>query len=203
MDPFTIAFIASQGLKVAGALQMGGLAKEQAALKREIAELNARAAERDAFEAVRIGLGKKANYMACAEDVVQKQNVIFAYADVDTSFGTARQLQEETRLIGRLNAADISNAAYAQALGYKRQALNYRLNSQLQSSAVEAQSAQNLTASVIQAGANIGMNFDKLSFGGGAGEPAGLNIDSTLSYGNFDGPSDNLGLDLSVPQLGF
>lgn len=186
MDPFTIAFIASQGLKIANTLSGNELAVNQARLRRQIAELNAMSAEYDAFESVKIGLGKKASYENQVSNVVKKQNVIMAYNDVDSSFGTAKMIQEETKLIGRLNAMDIENAAYAQSLGYKRQALNYRLGGQIGEMQANAKASDALRASILSAGANTLLQWDKLNFGG---EDTDHKIED--SYGlNYTGPQN-------------
>ena len=200
MDPFTVAFVGSQTFKLLSTWQNGELKKEQAALGSQIAELNAMNAEHDAFESIRMGLGKKASYESKVNNLISTQNVAYAYADVDTSFGTAKAIQDETKLIGRLNTQDITNSAYAQALGYKRQALNYRTGAQMNEARVAGQAKAELTSQVISAAATTAMAWDKLDFGGGP-ESNDYGFDYYGS-GNADSAGGLMGIGKNTPDTG-
>lgn len=197
MDPFTIAFLGSQALSVANSAMTGGYRKEAAALNRKIAELNAMNAEHDAYESIRQGLSKKATYQNQVNDVIKSQDVLYAYADVDTSFGTAKSIQEQTKLNGMLNATDITNAAYAKALGYNRQALNYRIQGQMNEAAVINQANSDLTSKVISAGARTAFAWDKLDFS------MGDSPENLSGYEFNERPSETAGLSLGAPQIGY
>lgn len=169
LDPFTIAFAAKTGFDILSAYTTGESAKARAAMTAQLAEFNAHAMEQDAFEVIKLGMAKKARYEAKAQEVVSKQNVAYAMADVDTSFGTAKALKEESRLMGQLNAKDIEDAAHSQALGYKAKALEYRFGSEMNTSAVNQAANNLLTSSIIKAGVETGLNWKKL---GGGSNPA-------------------------------
>lgn len=176
----------------------GDYQKQAAALNRKVAELNATNAEHDAYESVRQGLSKKASYQNQARDVIKSQDVLYAYADVDTSFGTAKSIQEQTKLNGMLNATDITNAAYAKALGYNRQALNYRTQGAMNEAAVVNQANSNLTSAVISAGAKTALAWDKLDFSMGSPE-------NLAGYEFNQSAPDTAGLSLGVStsQMGY
>lgn len=201
MDPFTVAFVASQAFSFASSYFNGESKKEQAALNSQIAELNAMNAEHDAFESIRMGLGKKASYESKVNNLISTQNVAYAYADVDTSFGTAKAVQDETKLIGRLNAMDVTNSAYSQALGYKRQALNYRTGAQMNEARVAGQAKADLTASVIKIAAGTALASDKLDFGGGGAPSNDYGFDYYGSE-NADSGGGIMGIGKNTPDTG-
>jgi len=100
---------------------------KSAALNEKIAEANAEFAELDAFDAEIFGFTQQARYVSVIDKALSEQNVAFAAEDVDKSYGTAADIQEETRLIGVLNRMDIQKQARERALGFKRQARDFRL----------------------------------------------------------------------------
>lgn len=182
VDPYTAAMLAKAGFDILSAYSSGEAAKVRAELQAQLAEFNARAAEQDAFEVIKVGMAKKANYESKAQQVASKQNVAYAVADVDTSFGTAKQMQEESRLMGQLNAKDIEDAAHSQAVGYKAKALEYRFGSEMNKSAVNQAAQSLLTASIITSGTEIGKNWKKLNFGGGTTPTTTLDAPTPDSY---------------------
>lgn len=199
MDPFTIAFIASTAFSVLKTFETGGLQKQAAALNKQIADLNSANAEHDAYEAVREGYSKAATYNGKVDQVLDTQNNNYAYADVDTSFGTAQQVQAQSKLNGRLNAMDITNAAYSKAIGFNRQALDYQLSGVMKQAAVNGQADANDISSVIGAGTKLAINSDKFSFpSGNNSDSDSTTTDAGLNYwtSGSKGP-DNLGLSLS------
>lgn len=200
MDPYTIAFIAKSGFDLFSAYSQGEAAKKRQELKNQLAEFNARAMENDANETIKLGLVKKAHYLRKAQQVASSQNVAYAAAGVDTSFGSAKQVQEESRLMGMLNAKDIEDAAHTQALGYKAKALEFRFNSQMESAATDQAVNNFMMSTIIKTGADIGLNWNKMSFGGGpkpeteTKNPYELNLNSQLNYGGeFDLSSFGMG----------
>jgi len=163
--------MAKAGYDILSAYSSGEAAKARAEMKAQLAEINAHAMERDAFETIKVGLAKKAHYLGKAQQVASSQNVAYAVADVDTSFGTAKQVKEESMLMGQLNAKDIENAAEQQAIGYKAKALQYRFTAGMDISAAEQGAKNLLMSSVIKAGTDIGKNWDRTTFSKKTAEP--------------------------------
>lgn len=163
MDPFTVAFIAKQTFDLVQAFDAGNAKKKQAELTRQLAELNRSISDRNAFRFLSKGLGKANAYKAEADQVMSSQNVAYAYADVDTSFGTAQMVQEQSRLHSMLNVKELEDAAYAQALGEKQKGLQYSFQGELTAGSLEHQAKQILTSQIIKTVGDAGMKWDKLS----------------------------------------
>lgn len=128
MDPITGAAIASSIFQIWSGVQQAETIRANAALSKEIADMNAGYAELDAYNAEQDGLSQEARYQSAIDQIVGSQRVAFAAADVDVNFGTAKAVQEESKLAGFLNRLDIINQAHKVALGYKNQARNIRIS---------------------------------------------------------------------------
>lgn len=111
---------------VAGAQQAETI-RENAQLQKRVSDLNAGFADLDAYNAEQAGYTKSARYQEIIDKTVGAQRTAEAANNVDVNFGTAAQLQQETKLTGFLNQLDIKQQASMQALGYKNQAANIRL----------------------------------------------------------------------------
>jgi hypothetical protein len=208
IDPFTVAFLAKTGFDIFSAYSAGEAAKKRAQLQAQLAEMNARAMEQDAFEVIKVGLAKKAHYESKVQQITSSQNVAYAVADVDTSFGTAKQVQEESRLMGQLNAKDIEDAAYAQAVGYKSKVLQYRFGSEMDQVATKQKADNLLMSTILQSGASTAMNWNKLDFGNGGVDTSNAAssswdkmLETTAQGLNWSGtyptqPANNMGLTL-------
>lgn len=132
---------AAQGaFQIASGLQQAELMRESGRLARDIAEINAKYAEIDAYEAEKFGLTEAARYQSKVNSTVSDQRTIMAAQGVDITSGTAAAIQEETKLTGFLNTLDIQAQGRARAMGLRRQASNIRLggNQQLAQSELDA-----------------------------------------------------------------
>lgn len=116
--------------------------RNNAEISKGVNELNAKYAELDAYHAEQDGYTAEARYQTTIDQTISSQKVVEAAKGVDVSFGTAKELQLETKLTGFLNKLDIKNRAHAQALGYENQASNIRL----QGASNTAQAAYNASA---------------------------------------------------------
>jgi hypothetical protein len=138
------------GLQVAMGYQQAHLMREQGDLNKAIADLNAKYKYQEAWEAETYGYSLSARYKVNEDKAISQQSAIFASQGVDTTSGTAKAIQEETRLIGFLNTLDIQKQARRKALGLKFDAGNIKLGgytSQLQAS---SQATASQTASLFQ-----------------------------------------------------
>ena len=119
-------------LQLAGSHFAAENIKETAALNREIAEMNAEFAELDAYDAEIAGYGEVARYQSVIDQTLGAQKAELAAAGVDTSYGTAAAIEDETNLIAQLNKMEIMNQAEKAALGYKTQARQFRVGGYLE-----------------------------------------------------------------------
>ena len=114
-------------LQVWSGIQMGGMIRRQADLTAQISEMNAQFAEIDAWEAEKMGYTQTARYQSVIDATLDDQRAIMAAQGTDVGYGTAAELQAETRLTGFLNTLDMQQQARNQAYGFKTQASNFRL----------------------------------------------------------------------------
>ena len=121
------AYAGMAAFQIVSGLQGAESIRANAELQKEIAELNAQYAEIDAWEAKLNGEEQVARYDNVIKQTISSQRVALAAQDVDVDFGTAKELQQESKLNGMLNQMDIREQAHAQVLGYKTQARQYRL----------------------------------------------------------------------------
>jgi len=135
---------------ISSAQQAEGI-RENAKLSKEVAELNAKYAEIDAYEAEQQGLTEEARYQSVIDSTVSAQRLAFAVQDVDVNTGIAKELQNESRLVGMLNKMDIKNQAHARALGIKGQARQYRLQGSMDQNQARGQASAVQNAGVMSA----------------------------------------------------
>ena len=125
MNPYVAGTMGA--FQVWSGVQQSSLIKKQGRLQQQIADMNAKYADYDAYEAEKYGYTEIARYQTMVDSTVSDQKVAMAAQGVDVSDGTAAELIAETRFTGFLNALDMENAARSKALGIKMQAANYRL----------------------------------------------------------------------------
>lgn len=126
--------------------------RDQARFNKRIADMNAKWAEHDAWEAEKYGFTESARYQSLIDKTVSEQRAIMASKNIDVSTGTAKELQEETKLIGYLNQLDIQNRASLQARGLKNEAGNLRLGGRLGIAQAEAQAGSAILQGIAGAG---------------------------------------------------
>lgn len=139
MDPYSAAALAA--FQIATGLQQAEMIKKNAELNKLMYSINKEYADLDANEALKQGITEEARYAGQIKQTVAAQNVAFAAADVDRSFGTAAEIQAETELIGELNKLKIRDQTHAKILGYKRQGLQYGAQSAINQSSAATQAA--------------------------------------------------------------
>lgn len=137
MDPLTLAFTMGFNI-IAGAHEAEGILGN-AALAQKIADSNAFFAELDAWEAEAFGYTQSARYQAVIDRTVGAQRVAFASQNVNVNTGTAKAIQQETKLIGFLNTLDMQKQARDRAMGFRMEASNIRLGSDFRRAQAGAQ----------------------------------------------------------------
>lgn len=115
----------TQGLSMIGnAYAQGQAIKARAAYQGVIAKINAEMAEMSAEDAIKRGDISARDYQKEVDGMIGMQKVAYAAQGVDVNFGSAADIQAETRMFGALDALTIKNNAWREAWGYKVEALN-------------------------------------------------------------------------------
>jgi hypothetical protein len=91
---------------------------------------NAAAAELQAEDAMRRGFLESSRHLSSVRRLQGTQRAAYAGSGVDAFSGSASEVQEESRLLGELDAMTIRNNAAREAFGYRHQASIDRYNSQ-------------------------------------------------------------------------
>lgn len=123
--------LAEGGLQLWSGFEQAELIREQTELQQNMNELNAQFAEYDAWEAEKFGYEQGARYRAVVDAAIGEQRVGYAAQGVDVNYGTAAEVQEDSRINGYLNALDVQRAARYRAYGLGVQASNLRLQGRM------------------------------------------------------------------------
>ncbi len=121
-----IVYGAMAGLQLLSGVQQANNIQRQAELQKKLDEFNIEQAQLDAFNAEKDGYTQSARYENVINAVNSTQRNIYYANDVNPNFGTAADIQADTKLTGQLNLLDIQSQAHQRALGYKKQANNMR-----------------------------------------------------------------------------
>jgi len=151
------AQVAMAGLQVVGGYFKSEAAKESAKLNRKISEMNAEFAELDAYNAKTEGFGEIARYQKVIDQTLSEQQANLAAADVDVNYGSAADIQSESRFIGEMNKMEMEKQAEEGAAGFKQQASQYRMNAGIAYARETAVAKQHLTQGLMQ-GASTGLS---------------------------------------------
>ena len=128
-------------LQLAGGYFAAQNVRDTAELNEDIANMNAEFAELDAYDAEIEGETQVAQYQSTVDQTLSAQKVAFAVADVDATYGSAAEVVKETKFIADLNKMEIEKQAQEKALGYQRQARDYRLGADLDRAAAEGRAS--------------------------------------------------------------
>ena len=154
-SPYAYAGLAA--FQVVTGLQQADLMREANQVTQRIAEMNAAYAEHDAWEVAKYGETQAARYQTDIDQTIATQRTVMAAQGVDTTSGTAKEIQEETRLTGFLNTLDIKSQAQSKAMGIRREASNIRLNAAQRTAQTELD-ASSTTRSAMIGGVQSGIS---------------------------------------------
>lgn len=140
------------GFELWNKFEQGKLIDRASNLAREEALMNAEFAELDAYEAERAGYSIAAREQSVAQQSISELRADYASKEVDVGYGTAADIQAESWLIGYLNTIDLRRAARDQAKGFLNEAGSYRLGA----NAIDAQGRINKFATQISGVARAG-----------------------------------------------
>lgn len=141
-----VAYGALAAFQVMAGYDQAGAIRQQAQFKQQVDNLNAGYADLDAYNAKTLGYTQSSRYENVIDSTVGAQRTGYAQQNQDVNFGTAQNVQAETRLTGMLNIMDIQRQARERALGFTREASNLRLGG----SAAVAQGALDSAAAQTQ-----------------------------------------------------
>lgn len=173
-SPYALPAFAAFEL-VAGAQQAETI-RANAQLQKRVNDLNAGFADLDAYNAEQAGYSRAARYQEVIDKTVGSQRTAEAANNVDVNFGTAAELQSETKLTGFLNQLDIKQSASMQALGYKNQANNIRLQSIVSGNNAEGAANAAVNNSLFKAGTTLVSGYT----------PSGRKLYGQNAGGNLD-----------------
>lgn len=156
------AYAGLAAYEIISGFQQAEMVRANAELSQEINTFNADLAQIDAYEAEKAGYSQVARYEGVVEQTVGSQRVALAAQGVDVSFGTAAEIQEDTKVRGFLNQQDIMAEANARALGFKNEARSRRLQGYLSAVGAEVSASATRNAGIIGA-AQTGIQYGSKS----------------------------------------
>ena len=143
--------MASTALSATGAVIGGLQAQQQGKYASRVATANARAADDQARDAIDRGKIEAQQHWRRVAETKGAQQAALAAGNVDTSFGSARSLAEDTAMIGNEDADALYRNTFNEVRGFDSNAVNYR--SQAQASRMEGNGK--LVGSLFGAGSTI------------------------------------------------
>jgi hypothetical protein len=125
----TAAYGGNAAFDLWSGLSQASMIREQSRLTDQLNEMNAQFLDLDAFEAEKYSRQVAAQNETENTHILGSQRAALAGEGVDVNSGTAKDIQNESRLNGFLNTLDIVQQGRAKALGIRREARNMRLQS--------------------------------------------------------------------------
>lgn len=125
--------------------------KAKAQMQERMYELNSEIAEMQADEAIRIGDEQARQIKLQNRQVIGSQRVNLAAQGIEIDSGSALQIQEDTAVLGELDALTIRHNAAKQAMGYEMEASQASLNGTLSRLSGDLSAGTTLTRGYSQA----------------------------------------------------
>lgn len=113
-------------LQLAGGYFASQNIKETAKLNKKISDMNSEFADLDAYDATVQGHTDSTRYQSTIDNTMAEQSAQMNAEGVDVNYGSSSSVRKETQFVGELNQMNIEKQAQEQALGYRRQARNFR-----------------------------------------------------------------------------
>lgn len=170
VSPYAIG--ASMALQAWTGIQQAEMIRMNADTQQRVNELNAQYTVYDAFLVEQYGESEIANYSKNVDQTVAAQRAGFAAQGVDNNFGTAKQIQDETKLTGFLNQMEMRKQARSKALGLKREARSILMQGAFNQGSAQIQ-ARGAMAQGLLGAAHTGISlYSRSPSGGGNGDLA-------------------------------
>jgi hypothetical protein len=147
--PVLLALAAIQGFS---SYKQAEATEGAARLQKELDNIDAGYIDYDAHEAEVFGVTEGVRHQTYINKTLSEQQSVFAAQGVDVSYGTAKEIQDETRLVGTLNVIDMRASGIMKSIGLKRkaQAMRSGANMQYEQTTMNAKAREN--AGYIEAG---------------------------------------------------
>lgn len=130
------AYLALAGLQAVGGFQQADITRRNGDLQNDVADMNAKYAELDAYNSISAGQTGAAKYDSTVNQTIGADRAALAGENVDVKYGTAKDIESDNKIAAQTNVLQIQRQAQNQAVGYQTQAINLRLGghmTQLQS----------------------------------------------------------------------
>lgn len=144
------------GLQLVGGYYASQNIKESARINREVADLNAKYAELEAYDMEIEGISRVAEYQNVIDSIESDQRTALAAADVDINSGSVAAVVAEDKFIAEFNKMEILKTAEEAASGLEDAAVEFRRQGILGQAAGSRQAGEVLFQSTLQA-ANTGL----------------------------------------------
>lgn len=118
--------VASTVVTAAGQIYAGTAKANQMRYEAQVADQNARLASQQASEAQDRGVREAQRYQRQLAQIKGRQQAAMAANGLDTSFGSALQVQQDTAMIGAEDTRTIYDNTANEVKGYEIDAANYR-----------------------------------------------------------------------------
>jgi hypothetical protein len=125
------AYLALAAAQLVGGYQQGELIRQNGDLQASINNMNAKYSDIDAYNAETAGISESARYATVIDATIAKQRTAYASDNVDVNYGTAAEVQADSKLTGFLNTLELQRQGRERALGYTVQGMNTRLGGQM------------------------------------------------------------------------
>lgn len=125
------AYAALAAAQLLGGYQQADMIRKNGDLQASINNMNAKYQELDAFNAAKQGYTEADRYAAVADATMAKQKTDLAGQKVDVNYGTATDIEADSKVTTMLNTLEIQRQGREKALGYQTQAINTRLGGQM------------------------------------------------------------------------
>lgn len=107
--------------------QQAEMIKKNAEINQSVAEMNAEFSDLDAYKANNAGLSEAARYQTVVDSTLAAQKTAMAAQHVDINYGTATDIESDSKITGMINVLEIQRQGREKALGYNVQGINTRL----------------------------------------------------------------------------
>lgn len=125
------AYLALAAAQLAGGYQQADLIKKSADVQASVNDMNAKYDELNAFRANAAGQSEAARYADIENATLGGQRTALAGANVDVGYGTAKDIQTDTKVTALVNTLELQKQGRDKAMGYNVQAINTRLGGQM------------------------------------------------------------------------
>lgn len=174
-------FLALAALQAVGGFQQAQITRQNGDLQYDIAKMNAKYAELDAFNARAEGQGNAAKYESQANQVIGADKAAFAGAGVSIGYGTANDVVTDNKIAAKNNVLQIQRQAQNKAVGYETQGINILLGGRMQQLQSGLNAAAEQSAGIMKAVAT-GVSGYAYSQTTGKGTTSKTGTDSSPTY---------------------